>query len=269
MASSTRVPAQNAVVRPSIARVRDYWLGGTHHTASDRELADHFAVCAPHLPYLVRTERALLRRLVGYLIEHGVRQFLDLGSGVPAGGNVHEVAQELDSACRVVYVDFDPDLAREGGRMLADNANTTFLQADIREPARIMNAPELRNLLDLRKPVAVLLTETLLHIPDSDNPAAMVVAYTEPLCPGSYVAITHFSENEQQLKAYGIFERMMFGSRPEVHLRSPEEVAGFLGGLDLIEPGVVPVPLWHPAPEDEPDRNPEQVQMHVGVGRKR
>jgi hypothetical protein len=252
---------------PSIARIRDYWLEGAHHTDIDRRFADQIAVCAPHLPYLVRTQRALIRRLVGYAIEHGVRQFLDLGSGVPAGGNVHEIAQEIDPACRVVYVDLDPTIAREGGNLLAGNTNAAYLHADIRDPARILQARMLQTLLDLGEPVAVFMIETLLHIPDSDDPAGLVAAYTEPLCSGSYLAISHFSPSEELTTGLGMFDRM-FGAPPPVTLRGPDQLRDLFAGLELVPPGIVAVPLWHPASDDDIARNPERAKVHVGLGRK-
>ena len=140
MASSMGASVENDVDQPNISRIRDYWLDGAHHTEIDRDFGDRIAVCAPHLPYLVRIQRALTRRLVHYAIENGVRQFLDLGSGVPAGGNVHEVAQEIDPTCRVVYVDLDPGITQEGRSLLAGNVRSAYLQADIRKPAQILEA---------------------------------------------------------------------------------------------------------------------------------
>jgi len=251
---------------PSIARIRDYWLDGAHHTDIDREFGNRIALCAPHLPYLVRLQRELIRRLVRHSIEQGVRQFLDLGSGVPTGGNVHEIAQDMDPASRVVYVDLDPRIAHEGTSLLADNADSTYLHADIREPAQILEAPELRELLNLDKPVTVLMIETLLHIPDSDNPAAVVAAYTERLCSGSFLAISHFSPSEELTTGLGMFDRM-YGAPPSVSLRDPDQLERFFTGLELVAPGIVPVPLWHPASRDDIARNPELAQVHVGLGR--
>jgi len=267
VASSMWASVENDVDQPNISRIRDYWLEGTHHTEIDRGFGDDIALCAPHLPYLVRIQRALTRRLVHYAIENGVRQFLDLGSGVPAGGNVHEVAQEIEPACRVVYVDLDPGIAREGSSLLAGNARSAYLHADIREPAQILEAPELRALLDLAEPVAVLMIETLLHIPDSDDPAAMVTAYTEPLCSGSLLAIAHFSPSEELTTGLSMFDRM-FGAPPSVNLREPDQFESFFTGLELVAPGIVPAPLWHPASDDDMARNPELAQVHVGLGRK-
>src|SRR5689334_21203917 len=181
------------MIEPNIARVRDYWLGGSHNSEADRTFADYTAVCAPHIPYLVREQRALLGRMVRYLVGQGVRQFLDLGSGVPTIDHVHQVAQAIEPASRVVYVEIDPDLVEDGRNLIAGNENVAFLQADIREPDKVL---ALCGLLDLSEPVALLMIETLLHIPDCDDAAAMVASYMSALCSDSYLALSHFSEHE-------------------------------------------------------------------------
>ncbi|MEC3979202.1 SAM-dependent methyltransferase [Amycolatopsis sp. H20-H5] len=267
MTSSVPAPAGNHVGLPNIARIRDYWLGGSNHTEADSGLADQIALCAPHLPYLVRVQRALIRRLVGFAVERGVRQFLDLGSGVPMGGTAHEVARELDPACRVVYVDADPGIVSEGRALLGTASDVAIIQADIRDPAQVFDAPELSGLLDLGQPIAVLVIETLLHIPDSDSPAAMVAAYVDRVATGSYLAISHFGHSEELSNGLGVFEQM-FGSPPPVTLRDSHELERFFAGMEKVVPGTVPVPLWRPADDDEVARNPERAQVYVGVARK-
>lgn len=253
--------------QPSIARIRDYWLGGLHHSETDRRLADHIMICAPWLPFVVRRQRAMMHRMVRYLVEHGVRQFLDLGSGVPTECYVHEVAQDIAPESRVLYVDIDPDIVYDGRALLADNANAAILQADIRQPNQVWESRELQRLLDPSEPIAVLMIETLLHIPDSDNPAAMVAAYRDTMCSGSYLGLSHFSENEELLAGLTLFSRM-FGAPPQVTLRAPEQLAEFFIGLDLVEPGVVPALLWRPPTGEDTDRNPEQAGVYAGLGRK-
>ncbi|TKG71840.1 SAM-dependent methyltransferase [Prauserella endophytica] len=262
------VPAtdQQKAEQPSIARVHDCWLEGSHHSDLDRQYADQIALCAPHVPYLVRESRQLLRRMVGFLVEQGVRQFLDLGTGIPTRGHVHEIAQELDPSCRVVYVDNDPRVAADGAKVVADNGGAAFVQADIRRPDEIFGAKESRELLDRSRPVAVLLVETLLFLRDEEDPAAVVKAYVDAVCPGSYVGIVHFSQNEELDQGLNLFSRM-FGAPPIVTLRDRDVLVDFFAGLDLVEPGIVPVPLWRPEDED-PVLNPEAVQVHAGLGRK-
>lgn len=249
------------------ARIRDYWLNGSHNTEIDREFADYIILCAPHLPYVVRTQRAFLRRVVRHLVVAGVRQFLDLGSGLPTAGNVHEVAQGVDANCRVVYVDIDPAIVDEGRALLAGNDNTCFVCADVRRPEQVLDAPELRGLLNLDEPVVVLLIDLLHHIPDSDNPTTFVAAYIEAMSSGSYLALTQFGEDERLVTARTVF-RQMFGVPPSLALRDRERVTDFVTGLDLVEPGIVPIPLWRPGPEHHTDRNPELYQVFAAVARK-
>ncbi|MFF5986899.1 SAM-dependent methyltransferase [Prauserella flavalba] len=256
-------------MRPNIARIRDFWLEGSHNTPDDRKLAQAIELCAPHIPYLVRAQRSLIRRLVAYLVEQGITQFLDLGSGLPTNGHVHHVAQALNSATRVLYVDADPTLADDSRMLIDGNDNAAFLVADVREPRQIFDAPEFTRLIDLREPVAVLMIELLLHLPDEDDPAGVVAHYADVMAPGSHLALSHFCEDEQLLEGFQMFDRMMLGDRPVVNLRSPQALTGFFGDLELVDPGVVPVPMWRPESEEDADRNPEQVQMYVGVARKR
>lgn len=252
---------------PSIARINDCWLEGSHHAEGDRLLAEHITVCAPHVPYLVREERALLARMVRYLVAHGVRQFVDLGSGVPASGHVHEIAHALAPSARVVYVDSDPAVAAEGRELLAGNENAAYLRADIREPGSVFGSDEFRRLIDLTEPVAVLMIEMLINFPDSENPRGLVSSYVEPLCAGSYLGLSHFGEHEELDQGLNIFSRM-FGQPPAVTLRERDQFAKFFTGLEIVEPGIVPVPLWRPI-EDEVGHNPDRAHVHAGLGRKR
>ncbi|MTD55281.1 SAM-dependent methyltransferase [Amycolatopsis pithecellobii] len=208
--------------------------GGVHHTSEHIDIGEHILVCAPHVPFLVRAQRQLLARMVRYLAQQGITQFLDLGSGVPADGHVHQIAQQVNPDARVVYVDIDTSLAGQARQLLADDPNTAYLAADIRQPADVLDAPETQHLLDLREPVAMLLIETLLHLPEGDDPERIVGSYIAALAPGSYLGISHFSQNDD---------------------------------LDMIEPGLLPVPLWRP--DTEPiDRNPHLAEVHAGLARK-
>jgi hypothetical protein len=253
--------------QPNIARIRDYWLGGGHHSELDRVAADRFLVCAPQLPYLVRQKRATQGRMVRYLIERGVRQFLCLEAGVPTMGHVHEVAQRLLPDARVVYVDNDPLIVRDGRNLLDGNDHATYLHADVRCPDYVLGHPEVRGLITSREPVAVLMTDTLLHLPDQDQPATLITAYTDEACPGSYLGISQFSPTQDLLDGLALFTRM-FGPPPEIPLREPEQFACFFTGLDLVEPGIVPLPLWHPEPGEDITANPERIRVYTGLGRK-
>ncbi len=255
-------------VVPNIARIRNFWLNGDRHEAGDREMARRIELCCPHIPYLVRAQRSLVQRQVRYLAEQGVTQFLDLGSGLPDQGYVHHVAQEVDPACRVVYVDADDSLAADSAELLEGSANTRFVVADCRDVAGVLDHRDVRAVLDPATPFAVLMTELLLHVPDSEDPEGLVSSWVAAMPPGSYLAVSHFGEDAQVLKGFRIFESLRFGRFPEVSLRSQERVAKLFTGLDLVEPGVVPAPLWRPGPDEETVRNPNEVRMYAGVGRK-
>jgi hypothetical protein len=259
---------EQGVRNPSIAGVRDYWLGGQHHRELDRDFADRTAVVVPHLPYVVRAERALLARMVRYLVGQGVRQFLDLGSGVPAVGHVHEIAQGIDPASRAVYVDTDPGVVADSGHLLAGNKHAALVDADIREPSQVLNAPETRRLLDLGEPTAVLVVSTLQHISDADDPIGVVAAYRDAMCSGSYLAVSHFGPDEHLEAGQKLFDQMNLGERPNVTLRDRDAVAVLFSGLELVSPGIVPIVLWRPDLDDDLGRNPERHPIYAGLGRK-
>ena len=262
-------PSRDSPGLANLAAVRDYWLGGEHHSATDRHFADQVVVCAPQLPYIVRRHRAFLRRVVRYLVEAGVRQFLDLGSGLPATGNVHEVAQQIDRDCRVVYVDHDEWVVDKGQRLVEDNDNTEVVCADLRAPEQVLARSELRALLDLNRPVAVLAIDVLHHLSESDGLDMIVNSYWDALCPGSYFALSQMSRDEGVVDGMDLFARIFGVALPSMTFREPMEVIRFFTGSDLVDPGVVPLPFWHPEPGEETDRNPESFPVYGAVGRKR
>jgi hypothetical protein len=256
------------VDKPRIARVRDYWLGGEHHDETDQGFANYFAMCAPHLPWLVRRQRDLLRRMVRHLVDQGVRQFLDLGSGLPTVGHVHEIAQGIDPAARVVYVDTDPGVVADGRELLAGNELATLVDVDIWQPHQVLDAPRARELLDLSKPIAVLVLDMLQHIPDAENPAGLIAGYRDLMCSGSYLGLSSFGPDEQLAAGFGLFDQMHLGERPVVSLRDAKTLESLFAGFEIVEPGIVPIVLWRPEDDDDLGRNPEKVPMHAGLGRK-
>jgi len=268
--SAVWAPGENGPDRASTARIRDYWLGGSHHTEADRVLANQILVCAPHLPYGVRLQRAFLRRVVRHLVAAGVRQFLDLGSGAPTAGNVHEVARELAPESRVVYIDVDPVVVAEGRALLAGNDAVGYACADLRRPDEVLGSEEVRALLCLTEPVAVLLVDVLHFVPDADDPAELGGAYMDALCPGSYLAISHMTEDQGILAAMAMFSRMYGAPLPAMEFRGPDRIAKFCVGLDVIDPGIVSLPLWRPDGADPvADRNPEQFCGYGALAHKR
>ncbi|HET6501450.1 MAG TPA: SAM-dependent methyltransferase [Amycolatopsis sp.] len=253
---------------PNIAWIHDFWLGGTHHDKADIDYAGKIELCAPHIPYLVRASRALCGRMVRYLLDQGVRQFVDLGSGIPTMGHVHEVAGAVDPDSRVVYVDVDPAVAAVGRALVSERESVAYVEADIRDPQRILSAPEFRDTIDLAEPVGLFVIETLTYLPDSDDPADLVRLFTEATVSGSYLGLTHYGESAELRAGLALFDRM-FGAPPVVTLRDREQLGGFFADLLLVDPGVVPVPLWRPTTESETGRNPELAPMYTGLARKR
>lgn len=250
------------------AGIRDCWLGGTHHTEADREIAERILVGAPHLAHVVRVYRALLGRMVRYLVESGVRQFVDLGSGLPTVGNVHEVAQDLSPGCRVVYVDIDPGVVAKSHELLAGNHDAAVVHADLRYPGQVFDAAARCGLLDLGAPVAVLATDVLHHIPDADSPVEFIAAYMDAACPGSYMSVAHTGDDEALVTGLATFHYFYQVPVPSLYFRSPTQVAGFFDRMDLVEPGIVPVPLWRPEPADDLGVGANDFPACCGLGRK-
>jgi SAM-dependent methyltransferase len=258
--------------RPNPARIYDYLLGGFHNFEVDRAAGRQFAERLPDAVLGMRVNRAFLRRAVGFLADQGIDQFLDLGSGIPTVGNVHEVAQQANPSARVVYVDNEPVAVRHSLTILEDNSNATAILGDMRQPELILNHPETERLLDLNKPTAVLLLSVLLFVTDDEEAYRIVRVYRDALAPGSYIAITHPTEEdvppeklEQARKLYAIYAAM----GTPVNIRSYAQIERFFEGLELIEPGVVRVPLWRPeGPEDLLLDKPESAGYYGGVGRK-
>jgi hypothetical protein len=259
------VPSEIDTERPSSARVYDYFLGGAHNFAVDRQMAEQVLRVAPDTKQIVWTNRAFLRRAVEFLVAAGVRQFLDIGSGVPTVGHVHEIAQSRAPESRVVFVDVDPVAVAHSRLMLAGNDRTAVIAADVRSPDRIVTAPEVQELLDLSQPVAVLVVALFHFIPDTDDPVGIVSRLTAPLASGSYVAISHFTEDSQdRQQGKEVYQR----SGIDLFSRTKAQVEALFAGHDLVEPGVVWAPEWHPdIPEDIPDK-PQSSLIYAGVGRK-
>lgn len=269
MASPT-APGRSGLNANVIARANHVWLTGVRDQPEAAvDFADKITLVAPHIPHLIRSQRHMLRRMVRYLVDQGVHQFLDLGSGLPTGDHVHEVAQAVNPACRVVYVDNEPGLASDGQRIVAGNERVCYLCLDIRGIDNVLGDRETQRLIDFDQPVAVLLIETLLHIPDTDHPDQLVSDYVDAVPSGSYLGISHFDDSPAIEAGYAMFEQMHLGDRPQPHLRGLDRQKEFFTGLDLIEPGIVPVPLWRPDPGEVVDRNPDRAHVYVGLGRKR
>jgi len=259
-------------VTPNPARMYDYILGGNHNTESDRIAAERARAIYPDMPLVFRANRAFLRRAVLYLIDQGIDQFLDVGSGIPTVGNVHEIAQHANEDARVVYVDVDPVATALSAAVLRDNAQATVIQADARDPASILSHPETRRLLDLDRPVALLLVSMLLFVPDDAEATELVRMFRAALAPGSYLALSHPASEavtpEVVARSEAIYARTDRPARP----RPRAQVEDFFAGFTVVDPGLIWLPLWRP--EDIDDfgdlllSEPRRSAMMGGVGRK-
>jgi hypothetical protein len=251
--------------RPSAARIYDYYLGGSHNFAIDRAVADQAIALLPQLPANMRANRAFLRRAVRFLLDSGIRQFLDLGSGIPTVGNVHEVAHSVDSASRVVYVDNDPVAVAHSQSILESQKNAVVVPADIRDPSAVLDHPLTRSLINFDEPVGVLAVAVLHFVPASDDPATIIGQYADSLVPGSGLVISH-GTSDQQGDLGARMEALYKRTANPILSRTKPEVVDLFNGFELVEPGVVFVPLWRPDSEQEPPTAPERTATYAGVG---
>jgi len=254
--------------RPSPARVYDAQLGGFHNFAVDREVARRITGMMPDLPAILRANRSFLRRAVHFLVDAGMTQFLDLGSGIPTVGNVHEIARQANPDCRVVYVDVDPVAVAHAEALLAGDDRTLAVQADLRRPEQIMSDRRVRALLDFDRPMGVLLVAVLQFVSDADDPAGLVARYLNAVVPGSYLVISHGSQEgaapRRAEEATAAYSRAV----TDFWLRTRAEVSGFFAGTDLVEPGVVYLTEWRPDAPEDVGEDPSRMSTFAGVGRK-
>jgi SAM-dependent methyltransferase len=244
----------------------DYLLGGSHNFAADRHAVDQATAAMPDVATHARGNRAFLYRAVRYLVGAGIRQFLDIGSGIPTSGNVHEIAQREAPDSSVVYVDIDPVAVAHGKAILAGDDRVRIIQADLRDLDTLLNHPDLRAVLDLSRPVGLLLVAVLHVIPDTDDPAGIVARLRDAIAPGSYLVIAHGTADSRPDEAARLREVSRRTPTPMTH-RSRDEVARFFAGFNLVDPGLVWAPQWHPENGDDV-AHPERSSNYVGVARK-
>ncbi|RDI69457.1 SAM-dependent methyltransferase [Nocardia pseudobrasiliensis] len=231
---------------PSIARIYDYALGGSHNFKIDRELAELGRSQWPHSLRSAWTNRAFLRRAVSYCAEHGISQFLDVGSGIPTAGNVHEILADLEVDARVVYTDIDPVAVVMSRRILADIPWATAIRGDARDLDALAAEPEVHRLLDFDRPVALLLVALLHYIPDSADPHAMIATLRDRLAPGSVLVISHMTSADWPAQELADMVEMSKQTPTPLIMRTLDEIAALFDGFDVVEPGLVRVPLWRP-----------------------
>jgi hypothetical protein len=263
--------------KPNAARMYDFHLGGSHNFEADRVLAARVAQVAPWVSDVARINRAWLRRVVEFLVAQGIRQFLDLGSGIPTVGNVHELAQQRDPAARVVYVDYEAVAVHHSHQLLRDNDNAGVVWADVRTPAAVLEHEVTRRLIDFTQPVGLLCAGLLLFIGDEHDPAGLVAQYREACPPGSYLAISTMSQDEadpataEQLA--GLL-RLYEGADEKIQPRDRETIASWFAGTELVEPGLVLLHQWRPerSADGEPvwtafESSPARLLGYGAVGR--
>ena len=254
--------------RANTARVYDYLLGGSHNFLADQDAGRALAAVDPNARVFTRANRAFIGRAVRFLAGAGIRQFLDIGSGIPTQGNVHEVAQHAAPDSRVAYVDVDPVAIAHSKAILAGNDRTAIIEADLHEPEKILAHPATKRIIDFSQPVALLLVAVLHFIADADDPWRIVATLRDALAPGSYLVLGQ-ATNEDHTAVNEAFEKMYNRSvSTRINLRRRPDILRFFDGFALVDPGLVYVSLWRPdSPADVPD-DPSRYGNLVGVARK-
>ncbi len=252
---------------PSIARVYDYALGGKEHFAIDRQVAAAMFRVLPETNQLAGDNRNHLRRAVRWLVgEAGIRQIIDLGSGLPTEGNVHEIAHEIDPSVRVVYVDIDPIVLAHGRALLGNEDTTTVITADIRDPAAVFDSEVVRTFIDTSQPFAVIAASILHHLGDDEDPAALADRIKERLSPGSYFLISNFLDDDEP-RAKELQRAFLEGGLGTGRFRTWAEQQRFFDGLEMVEPGLVYANDWRPD-DQTPTNSPAHTLYAGGIGRK-
>ncbi|HEU5157310.1 MAG TPA: SAM-dependent methyltransferase [Streptosporangiaceae bacterium] len=276
MSGAEWAPAGVDVTKPSVARVYDCYLGGKDNFAVDRAVVEQTRQIFPPDWDAARgglDNRAFLRRVVRHLvIEGGIRQFIDFGSGLPTQGNVHEIAQDIAPQARVVYVDNDPIVLVHARALLGNTETTQIITADLRRPAEILDDPAVWDFVDLSRPTGFLLFAILHHINDDEDPGAIAAELRSAMVPGSYLAISHFcqpgaafpDDAARAVMCEKIFNEKLGTGR----WRTNDEIRGYFGDLTMIDPGLVPLPEWRPDPGDDLTVHPTYRLFVGGVARK-
>jgi hypothetical protein len=262
------VPSNVDKIVPNAARVYDYWLDGAHNFATDRAMANEIQQVMPDIRDGIRIHRSFLRRAVLFMVESGIHQFLDIGSGIPTVGNVHEIAQQANPECRIVYVDKESVAVAHSKLLLQDNNRAVAIRANLRDVADILDHPETKQLLDFDQPVGLLMLALLHFVPDSWDPVGIIAQYRDRLAPGSYLGISHVTADGDPT---GLTEAIQLyqNTRDPMYLRSHEEVLRLFTGFELVEPGLVGCAFWRPSgPGDISDSADMNTLPYGGIGRK-
>jgi len=255
--------------RANVARVYDYLLGGTHNFLADQDVGRAIVAVEPNSWAIGQANRAFLGRAVRYLAGNGIRQFLDIGSGIPTQSNVHEVAQDAAPGARVVYADIDPVAIAHSNAILADNPDATIIEADLREPATALDRAASTGLIDFSQPVGLVLVAVLHFIPDEGDPWGIVATLMDSLAPGSYLVACHGTEEGAPGVAQAAEKVYNRAVSADLHMRPRADIQRFFDGLDPVDPGLVAIPYWRP---DSPATTPQDPAKFwgglAGVARK-
>ncbi|GAA1006597.1 hypothetical protein Aple_030850 [Acrocarpospora pleiomorpha] len=249
------------------ARMYDYYLGGKDNFAADRRAAEESLLVAPELRDIARENRAFMQRAVRFMVDAGIRQFLDIGTGLPTQRNVHQVAQEVAPDAHVVYVDNDPIVLTHARALLAGHGKgeTRVITADLRDPEGILYRPEVEGFLDYTQPIAIMLVSVLQFIPDRD-PEELIAPLRKVMAPGSFLVISHPTQDFRQEQVFQVADTYVRAKAPAVPRRKAE-IEALFGDLRLVEPGLVQTPLWRPDREFIGDLN--KIWMYGGVAQKK
>ncbi|WP_028924150.1 SAM-dependent methyltransferase [Pseudonocardia acaciae] len=256
--------------KPSAARLYDYYLGGTHNYPVDRAFAERIRDICPFAWDMARDNRDFLRRAVRFALGNGIRQFIDIGSGVPTVGNVHEAAHQIAPETRVVYVDNDTEAVVTSQDMLRDSTVATAIPGDLRHPDTILDHPRTARLIDFDRPVGLLIVAVFHFVSPRDNPRALLRSYLDRLAPGSYLALSHAAVDEATPLAreqYLNLEREYGSTSNPVYVRRRDEFTELFDGLDIVEPGVVYATDWRNVQPVDP-HSPGRPCLYAAVGRK-
>jgi hypothetical protein len=269
MQQSNWVPEEVLLDRPNVARMWDYFLGGGHNFAIDRQAAEQAIRLYPDLPLVAQVTRAFLGRAVRFLLDQGVDQFLDVGAGIPTANSVHEIAQRVTPEARVAYIDIDPVAVAHSQAILRGVANTVAIQADARSPEEIVSHPDVRGVLDWGRPIGVLTIALFHFVPDDAEARHIIQVLRDAVPSGSYLALTHATADGVDRARAQQGEELYRRTSAELHFRTRDQIADLLEGFELVDPGLVYAPLWRP--ETDHDLLVDQAVRsanYAGVGRK-
>ncbi|HEX4101745.1 MAG TPA: SAM-dependent methyltransferase [Pseudonocardiaceae bacterium] len=273
MSQAEQVPPGVDPTRPSPARLYDYFLGGTNNLAVDRAAAERFRAVVPEIVDATWANRGFHGRAAVWLAHQGIRQFIDIGSGLPTQNNTHEAVRRVSADARVVYVDNDPMVAAHSGPLLAGDGTTTLIMADVREPDSVLGDPELRRLIDFEEPAGVLMTAVLHFVADEADPWGLVARYMAAVAPGSYLALSHGTYDKMPPNSIEAGNQTYARATERVYLRSRPEVERFFTGLELVppypgaDPMITYVGLWAAEDLDAADTDGSRA-IYCGVARR-